>query len=145
MSYRHCFQVRAPLARVSDFHSKASSMPAITPPPLSVRIHHAPDVLGEGEGMDFSLGVGPISIRWVTRIERVSSTGFTDRQTQGPFAEWVHRHSFNALDNQTTEVVDEITLQPRSHPLWWLVGMGIWAGLPLLFAFRASKTRRMLQ
>ena len=78
-------------------------------------------------------------------IERVLSTGFTDHQIHGLFAEWVHRHSFNALDNQTTEVVDEITLRPRSIPLWWLVGTGMWAGLPFLFAFRANKTRKILQ
>ena len=145
MNYRHIFQVHAPLARVSDFHSKSANMPAITPPPLSVHLHHAPAMLGEGDNMDFSLEVGPFSIRWVACIERVSATGFTDRQIHGPFATWVHRHSFNALDNQTTEVVDEITLRPRSHPLWWLVGMGMRASLPFLFAFRASQTRRMLQ
>ena len=145
MNYRHRFQVHAPLARVSAFHGKSASMGAITPPPLSVRLHHAPDVLGEGDEIDFSLGVGPISIRWLARIERFSSNGFTDRQVQGPFAEWVHRHSFNALDDQTTEVVDVITLRPRSHPWWRLVGMGMWASLPILFAFRASKTRRILQ
>ena len=145
MKYHHRFQVSAPLARVSDFHSMASSMPAITPPPLSVRLHHAPDVLGEGDEMDFSVGVGPMSIRWVARIEHVSSNGFTDLLIHGPFAEWVHRHSFNALDDQTTEVVDDITLRLCSHPLWWLVGMGMWAGLPILFAYRARKTRRILQ
>jgi ligand-binding SRPBCC domain-containing protein len=145
MNYRHRFQVHAPLAHVREFHSQSVSMGAITPPPLSVCLYHAPDVLGEGDEMDFSLGVGPISMRWVARIERVSPNGFTDRQVQGPFAEWSHRHSFNALDEQTTEVVDEITLRPRSNPWWWLVGMGMWAGLPFLFAFRASKTRRMLQ
>jgi len=145
MNYRHRFEVHAPLTRVSDFHSQAASMPAITPPPLRVRLHHAPDVLGEGDEMDFSLEVGLISIHWVARIEHVSPAGFTDRQVRGPFSEWVHQHTFNALDDQMTEVVDEITLRPRSNPWWWLVGMGMWAGLPLLFAFRASRTRRILQ
>ncbi len=145
MNYRHHFQVHAPLALVRDFHSKAACMPAITPPPLSVRLHNAPDVLGEGDEMDFSLEVGPISMRWVARIEKVSPNYFIDRQLRGPFAEWVHQHSFYAVDDQTTEVVDEISLRPRSNPWWWLVGMGMWAGLPFLFAFRASKTRRMLE
>ncbi len=95
--------------------------------------------------MDFRLGVGPISIRWLARIESISPNGFIDRQVQGPFAEWIHRHSFYALDSQITEVVDEITLRPRSHPWWWLVGVGIWASMPILFAYRARKTRRMLQ
>ncbi len=35
-----------------------------------------------------------------------------------------YRHRFNSLDKQTPEVVEEITLRPRSHP-WWLVGMGM--------------------
>ncbi len=145
MKYRHRFQVRAPLARVSNFHSQAASMPAITPPPLSVRLHHAPSVISEGDKMDFSLGIGPISIRWVARIEDVSPTGFTDRQLSGPFSEWVHRHSFIALDDQTTAVIDEITLRFRSEPLWWAIGFGMWVGLPILFTFRSNKTRRILQ
>lgn len=145
MNYRHRFQVRASLDQVSKFHSQAASMPAITPPPLAVRLHHAPAELNEGDQMDFSLGVGPISVRWVAQIESVSPNGFTDRQVQGPFQEWVHRHNFVKVDAQTTEVVDEISLRLRSHPWWWLVGLGMWLGLPVLFAFRAYKTKRMLQ
>ncbi len=145
MNYRHRFQVKAPLARVRDFYSQSASMPAITPAPLSVRLHHAPDVLEEGDEMDFTLGVGPISVRWLARIEAVSPNGFTDRLVRGPFAEWLHRHSFIALDSQNTAVVDEIGLRPQSHLWWWLVGMGMWVGLPILFAYRASKTRRMLK
>lgn len=112
MNYRHRFQVSAPPACVSDFHRKVANMAAITPPPLSVRMCHAPDILREGDEMDFSPGVGPISIRWVARIEGVSPNGFTNRQMRGPFAEWFHRHSFIALDSQNTAVVDEISLQP---------------------------------
>lgn len=70
---------------------------------------------------------------------------FLDLQLRGLSAEWVHRHSFNAVDDQTTEVVDVITLRPRSLPCWWLVGIGMRAGLPFLFAFRVSKTRKMLE
>ena len=145
MNYRHRFQVRASLDQVSKFHSQAASMPAITPPPLTVRLHHAPAELSEGDQMDFSLGVGPISVRWVAQIESVSANGFTDRQVKGPFKEWVHRHNFTAVDAQTTEVVDEISLRLCSHPWWWLVGLGMRLGLPVLFAFRAYKTRRMLE
>ena len=32
MRYQHRFRVRAPLAAVADFHSRADSMVAITPP-----------------------------------------------------------------------------------------------------------------
>jgi hypothetical protein len=32
----------------------------------------------------------------------------------------------------------------RNHPLWAAVGLGMWLGLPVLFAFRSWKTRKIL-
>ena len=95
--------------------------------------------------MDFTLWLGPLPLRWLARIENVSPNGFTDRQLRGPFAGWVHRHTFVSVDEQTTAVIDEITLCLRSHPLWWLVGIGMQNRFPVLFAYRGWKTRRMLE
>jgi ligand-binding SRPBCC domain-containing protein len=94
--------------------------------------------------MDFTMWLGPLPMRWLARIEAVSDAGFTDRQLRGPFTEWIHRHIFRAVDKNTTDVMDEITFRLRLHPLWWLVGLGMWFGLPVPFAFRAWKTKRML-
>jgi hypothetical protein len=33
----------------------------------------------------------------------------------------------------------------KAHPLWGAVGLAMWVGLPLLFACRAWKTRRLLE
>ena len=145
MRYQHRFRLQAPLERVAEFHSRSASMAAITPPPILVRLQHAPAVLNEGDEMDFTLWLGPLPLHWLVRIEAVSTTGFSDRQLRGPFAEWVHRHTFLAVDEQTTEVVDEISLRLRPHPVWWLVGLGMRLGLPVLFAYRAWKTKRVLQ
>ncbi|MHB8132635.1 MAG: SRPBCC family protein [Anaerolineaceae bacterium] len=145
MIYRHKFRVHSALTQVAEFHSRATSMPAITPPPMVVSLHNVPDILSEGDEMDFTLKLGPIPIHWLARIEDVSLSGFTDRQIKGPFKEWIHRHSFIVVNDKTTEVKDEITLSLSSNPLWWLVGIGMRAGLPLLFAFRAWKTKRLLQ
>ncbi len=145
MIYRHSFLVKARLNRVVEFHRRAESMSAITPPPIVVQMQRAPAVLAAGDEMEFTLWLGPLPIHWLARIEAFSENGFTDRQQAGPFAVWLHRHSFAAVDEQTTEVIDQITLQFRRHPLWGPVGIGMWLGLPLLFAFRAWKTKRMIQ
>lgn len=144
MFFRHRFQVRAPLEKVAAFHSQSSGMAAITPPPLTVQLHHAPPLLKEGDTMDFSLKLGPFPIRWLAQIEGVTSAGFTDRQLRGPFAEWVHQHKFSAVDDNTTDVIDEITLRLSRDPIRFLLGLGMRLGLPFLFAFRAWKTRRLL-
>jgi ligand-binding SRPBCC domain-containing protein len=145
MKYRHTFRVRAGLADVADFHARATSLGAITPPVIPMRLNHAPERLANGDQMDFTMGIGPLSVRWVARVEDVSPSGFRDRQIQGPFEQWSHHHSFLSSGEGTTEIVDEVTAQLRRQPLWGSVGLAMWLGLPLLFAYRGWKTRRLLE
>jgi ligand-binding SRPBCC domain-containing protein len=144
VKFRHRFRVQASLATVADFHARSASMAAITPPPLIVRIHRAPATLGSGDEMAFTLWAGPLPLRWVARIEDVSPGGFTDRQVRGPFAAWQHRHRFERISEAETAVVDEVTAELKRHPFWWIVGALMWLGLPLLFAYRGWRTRRLL-
>lgn len=145
MEYQHTFRVRAPLVVVAGFHAQSASLGAITPPPVMTRIRYAPAQLQEGDEMDFTLWLGPLPIHWVARIENVGNNGFTDRQLRGPFRRWVHRHHFRAVDDQTTDVVDEIQAELQPHPLWRVLGLGMWLNLPILFAYRGWKTKRLLE
>jgi ligand-binding SRPBCC domain-containing protein len=145
LQFQHRFHVRAPLATVAEFHSRSASMSAITPPPMIVRVHRAPERLGSGDEMDFTLWAGPLPLHWLARIENASPDGFTDRQVRGPFARWQHRHSFVAASEAETDVVDEVEAELKRHPFWWLVGAATWAGMPLLFAYRGWRTRRLLE
>lgn len=145
MRFRHTFRVKAPLAAVADFHGRSASMPAITPPPMIVRVHAAPPRLTTGDVMDFTLWAGPLPLRWVARIEDASVEGFTDRQVAGPFAAWAHRHRFVRVDDRTTDVVDEVEAQLKRHLFWGLVGALMWAGMPVLFAFRGWRTKQLLE
>ncbi len=145
MIYKHTFQVAAPLPDVAGFHSRSSSMAAITPPPIIVRVHQAPPVLADGDEMDFTLWLGPLPLRWLARIEDVTPTGFVDRQLRGPMGHWVHRHSFVPATATTTTVVDEVDVGLRPHLIWGPVGLGMALGLPVLFAYRGWKTRWLLQ
>lgn len=145
MRYEHRFRVGAPVAAVAEFHSRAASMAAITPPPLIVRVQRAPARLGEGDEMAFTMWAGPLPLRWVARIEDVSPEGFTDRQVRGPFREWQHRHAFVRVADDVTEVVDRVDASLKRHVLWGPVGLAMWIGLPVLFAYRGWKTRRLLE
>ena len=145
MKFQHRFRVRAPLAAVADFHSRADSMAAITPPLIPMQMQHAPPRLKEGDEMAFRMWLGPIPVSWRAVISQVSPTGFSDEQLEGPFRRWVHRHLFVPVDEHTTEVVDQVQATIKRHPWWGLVGLAMWLGLPLLFAYRGWKTRRLLE
>lgn len=145
MKFKHTFRVNAPQAAVAEFHSRSASMPAITPPPMIVRVHAAPAQMTSGDIMDFTLWAGPVPLHWIARIEDASVEGFTDRQTRGPFAAWAHRHSFVRVDDRTTDVVDAVEAELKRHPFWRLAGALMWAGMPVLFAYRGWKTKRILE
>jgi len=142
--FNHRFQVNAPLEDVVEFHRQSASMGAITPPPVIVRVHKAPPILAEGDIMDFTLWVGPLPIHWVARIEDVTPHGFLDRQIQGPFARWEHRHIFQPVDAETTAVIDNVRAEFSDNLFWRMVGTGMWLTMRVLFAFRAWKTKRLL-
>lgn len=145
MKFKHSFRVKAPLAKVIEFHQRSSSMSEITPPPIQVDIHQAPLHPKDGDYMDFTLKVGPFPIRWLARFENVTSSGFVDRQISGPFHQWVHQHKFTPIDDNLTEVTDRVSVRLRTNLIWGLVGLAMWLGLPFLFAYRGWKTRRLLE
>lgn len=120
-------------------------MAAITPPPLRVAVQRAPKRLSDGDVMAFTLDLGPFRVPWVAQVTDVTPTGFVDHQVEGPFRRWVHRHKFVALEGNLTAVIDEVEFALGGHALWWLVGLIMWLGLPLLFAYRGWKTCRLVE
>lgn len=144
MNYQHRFRVQAPLQAVAEFHSHPDAMSAITPPPIVVQVHQAPPRVADGQAMDFTMWLGPLPLRWQARFEEVTATGFVDRMVHGPLAAWSHRHSFVPVDDAQTDVVDELAVEVRRHPLWGPIGLGMSLNLPVLFAYRQWQTRRLL-
>ena len=144
MRYSHRYRVKAPQAAVADFHRRPLALAGITPPPIVVRLRRAPRALVQGADVEFTIWLGPLPVRWLARIEESSPTGFVDRQIDGPFRRWRHRHQFVPVDDATTEVVDEVEAALSCHPLWGPVGLAMWLGLPLVFAYRQRRTRDLL-
>lgn len=145
MEYRHSFLVHRDAAAVRAFHEDPEALAAITPPPVRVTCLTAPGRPAAGDELAFVLQVGPLRVPWRARIETVDETGFTDRQIEGPFREWAHRHEFVALDDATTLVRDTVTFHICTRPRRALLGVAMAVGLPLLFRYRARRTRRLLE
>jgi len=143
-TFKRSFEVAAPLEVVSGFHGDTRALRILNPPGLLVQFHNV-EPISEGSIAEFTLWLGPLPIRWQATHSDVGVNGFSDTQTRGPFKHWYHRHQFDALTESRTLVSDEIQAQPGAHPIWGLVSWGMWFSLPLLFAYRAWRTKRAVE
>ena len=143
--FTHQVKISVPIEAVAEFHRDARILRRLTMPPIIVQIHEV-EPLDEGSKADFTLWIGPLPVRWLAVHSQVDTVnGFTDTQVRGPFRKWVHRHSFIALDEHTTEIRDEIQAEMATHPFWYFVCWFMWLGLPMMFAYRGWVVRRALE
>ena len=139
-TYRHSFMVHAPLSAVAGFHKDTRALRQLTPPPLIVQFNNV-QPLGEGSVADFTMWAGPVPVRWVAVHSKVTEqNGFVDTQKRGPFRSWRHHHYFREVDEQTTEVIDEIEAEYGN-----MISRFMWLNLPILFAYRARRTKAALE
>ena len=107
---------------------------------------HYVEPMKENSIADFTMWLGPIPVRWKAVHSNVEpDRGFVDTQKEGPFKQWIHEHSFIYIDNNTTEVRDEISLVFKNNAFWGLIGRMLWLSLPILFMYRSWITRRSVE
>lgn len=91
-----------PIDAAFVFFSKAENLGLITPAAMRFEIQGGPAAIANGATIDYRLRVGPMPIRWRTRIaEWEPPHCFIDLQESGPYRCWWHIHTFSAQGNRT--------------------------------------------
>ena len=138
--------VAAGIEETFAFFSNAANLDAITPPSLNFKILTPPPiVMREGALIKYRLGLLGIPIYWLTRIDEwIPGRSFTDTQLRGPYARWVHRHSFIPLQDGTL-IRDHVEYSLHLPYLSALVhGMFVRPMIEKIFAYRRGIIARVL-
>jgi len=158
-TYQRETRVRAPLEDVWAFHSTVDGLVALTPDWMGMRVESIvgpdgerdPDILDTGAEIRASVrpfGVGSRQ-RWTSRIvERESGEGvarFRDEMIGGPFARWVHTHSFFAAEGGETLARDRIEYELPGGAAGRAVSPLAVVGFEPMFRYRHRRMRELLE
>jgi uncharacterized protein (TIGR01777 family) len=93
------------------WHERPGALERLIPPWERVEVLEHSGGIAEGARVVIRLHEGPVAIRWVAR-HRDFQPGrrFVDEQVEGPFARWVHAHSFDPEGAASCRVSDRIEL-----------------------------------
>jgi ligand-binding SRPBCC domain-containing protein len=95
--------VARPLDEVFAFFARARNLEALTPPFLRFQVlTPEPIEMRPGTLITYKLHLHGLALNWVTQIEAwEEGRSFVDRQLNGPYRLWHHRHDFEARDGGT--------------------------------------------
>jgi len=138
--------ISLPRDRVFAFHSDAANLELITPAHLNFRITSPqPIEMRAGALIEYELRLHRVPFRWKTEItEWDPPNGFVDVQAKGPYAQWVHKHTFTAVDENTTLIEDEVRYRLPLEPVGEIAHFLIARELKKIFDFRHAAIERAL-
>ena len=114
--------VSTPIEHTFDFFADAANLEAITPPFLNFRILTTlPVEMRVGARIDYRIALHGVPMTWKTRIDRWEpGVAFIDTQIAGPYAQWIHLHTFESSAGGTQlydRVEYALPLDPLSRPV----------------------------
>lgn len=135
-----------PVATLSDWHFHAGALDRLAPPWMPIRILQHANAMAPGAEARVQVRVAGVPLEVTSRHrDAVAGTGFTDEQVKGPFARWVHRHTFLPHDEHQSALEDRVDYELPGAPIGQAV-CGGWINrcLERAFVWRHQRTRNDL-
>jgi ligand-binding SRPBCC domain-containing protein len=134
-------RLQLPIEQAFEFYAQARNLEAITPPWLGFRVTTPGEIeMREGALIEYRLALHRVPVRWRTRIEAWEPpVRFIDAQLRGPYALWVHTHTFEADGPDAVVIRDHVRYALPFGPLGALAHAAfVRRDLERIFDYRAQ-------
>src|SRR6187200_1180699 len=113
-SITRSYESRMPASaeELAGWHANPGALQRLTPPWLDVRFDQVGGI-SQGETVRVQVPIaGPLRVPWeLVHEDLADGQGFADVQVSGPFGSWRHEHRFNAVDTDSSVLVDRLTCE----------------------------------
>lgn len=135
-----------PLEQVFSFFADAGNLERITPPELNFHIvTPQPIELKKGTLIDYKLKLRGIPLTWKTVISEWNPPySFTDEALKSPYKQWIHRHTFEKLEDGQTQIEDAVKYRLPFEPFGDLGHFLVRRELEYIFDFRNKTVAEIL-
>jgi ligand-binding SRPBCC domain-containing protein len=132
---------------VFAFYESPGAFQRLTPPWERVEVIEGGSSLKPGSRLVLSAALGPFRLRWIAEhTEYEPGRMFADRQVEGPFASWYHRHFFLDDGQGGTLLRDIVDYDPPLRMVGRLLAGGLLESkLRKMFDYRHETTRRIVE
>ena len=128
-TYERSIDLPASAREAFEWHLRPGALRRLMPPWENARVIAGAgptERLEKGARQTIRLRIGPVPVRWVAEIADVQPdrTFFVDRQVDGPFHSWTHRHGMSAKGKDASQLTDSIEFALPLGRLGSLFGRG---------------------
>lgn len=144
-SFRHSFTVKADINKVWEFYTDIGHLQVISPPRMRLRlVKSTHQKLVQGSEV-WLTGILLTRSNWHSKITVLAPYEYVDEMLTGRFRVWKHVHGFRKIDDNTTEVIDEIKFQLHYGLLGRMFEGYVYSKLEKIFAHRKQATIEALE
>jgi ligand-binding SRPBCC domain-containing protein len=138
---KHVFEktllVPASAEQIFDWHEAPGALQKLIPPGDPVQVLEHTGGIKDGARVALRIGYPPFALRWVAVHEGyIPGRQFRDRQQSGPFAFWLHTHSFEPAGGDSSTLRDHVEFELPFSPVSDLMLPLVLRKLEKTFAYR---------
>ncbi len=143
--FRHTFTVNAGIDKVWDFYTDIGHLHVISPPHMQLRLVKTTHQKLVQDSEVWLTGILLTRSNWHSKITSLAPYQYIDEMLTGRFRVWKHVHGFRRVDDNTTEVIDEIDFQLHYGLLGRIFEGYVYSQLEKIFEYRKQATIKTLE